>query len=179
MPARPVILADAVALAPIGTAAESTYAIGDVISLTLQSTTGYTSFAWRLVGRPAGSVAALSSTSGYTSSITIDVAGEYRIQGVATGSDGTSSARVSVIVVLTPNRALRKIDASADGLADVIEKLNDAFDTLDSTAGNVGFYGTSPQAKPTVTGSRGGNAALASLLTALATLGLITDSTSA
>lgn len=32
--------------------------------------------------------------------------------------------------------------------------------------------------KPTVTGSRGGNAALASLLTALATLGLITDSTS-
>ena len=64
MPARPVILADAVALAPIGTAAESTYAIGDTIALSLQSTTGYTSFAWRLVGRPAGSTAALSSTSG-------------------------------------------------------------------------------------------------------------------
>jgi hypothetical protein len=43
---------------------------------------------------------------------------------------------------------------------------------------NVGFYGASPQTKPTVTGSRGGNAALASLLTALANLGLITDSTS-
>lgn len=33
--------------------------------------------------------------------------------------------------------------------------------------------------RPTITGSRGGNAALASLLTALATLGLVTDSTTA
>ena len=44
--------------------------------------------------------------------------------------------------------------------------------------GNVGFYGTTPIAKPTVSGSRGGNAALASLCTALASLGLITNSTS-
>lgn len=40
------------------------------------------------------------------------------------------------------------------------------------------FHGTAPQAKQTVTGSRGGNAALASLLTALATIGLLTDSSS-
>lgn len=44
---------------------------------------------------------------------------------------------------------------------------------------NIGFYNTAPVAKQTVTGSRGGNAALASLLTALATSGLITDSSSA
>jgi hypothetical protein len=44
--------------------------------------------------------------------------------------------------------------------------------------GNVGFNGTAAIAKPTVTGSRGGNAALASLLTALANYGLITDSSS-
>jgi hypothetical protein len=43
----------------------------------------------------------------------------------------------------------------------------------------LGFYGAAAVTKPTVTGSRGGNAALASLLTALATLGLITDSTTA
>ena len=43
-------------------------------------------------------------------------------------------------------------------------------------AANLGFYGTAPAAKQTVTGSRGGNAALASLLTALANIGLITDS---
>jgi hypothetical protein len=43
----------------------------------------------------------------------------------------------------------------------------------------IGFNGTAPLAKPTVTGSRGGNAALASLLTALASYGLVTDGTSA
>lgn len=50
-----------------------------------------------------------------------------------------------------------------------------------STSGSaptIGFLGASPAARQTVTGSRGGNAALASLLTALATLGLITDSSS-
>jgi|GEM_PF-2319674 len=40
----------------------------------------------------------------------------------------------------------------------------------------IGFFGATPATKPTVTGSRGGNAALASLLTALASLGLLTDS---
>lgn len=45
--------------------------------------------------------------------------------------------------------------------------------------GDVGFFDGSPVAKPTVSGSRGGNAALASLLTALAALGLITDNTTA
>jgi hypothetical protein len=42
----------------------------------------------------------------------------------------------------------------------------------------VGFQGTAPIVKPTVTGSRGGNAALASLLTALANYGLVVDSSS-
>lgn len=42
---------------------------------------------------------------------------------------------------------------------------------------SVGFNGSAPIGKPTVTGAKGGNAALASLLTALANYGLITDST--
>jgi hypothetical protein len=41
-----------------------------------------------------------------------------------------------------------------------------------------GFYNTAPVSKPTVTGSRGANAALASLLSALASQGLVTDSSS-
>lgn len=45
------------------------------------------------------------------------------------------------------------------------------------SAALLGFYGATAVAKQTVSGSRGGNAALQSLLTALATLGLITDST--
>lgn len=48
---------------------------------------------------------------------------------------------------------------------------------LAASGGQVGFYGTTPINKPAITGSKGGNAALASLLTQLAALGLITDST--
>lgn len=44
---------------------------------------------------------------------------------------------------------------------------------------NVGFNNTAPIAKPTISGSRAANAALASLLTALASYGLVTDSTTA
>jgi hypothetical protein len=40
----------------------------------------------------------------------------------------------------------------------------------------IGFFNATPVAKPTVTGSKASNAALASLLTQLAALGLITDS---
>jgi hypothetical protein len=45
-------------------------------------------------------------------------------------------------------------------------------------SGALGFFGIAGTTKPTVTGSRGANAALASLLTALAGLGLLTDSSS-
>jgi hypothetical protein len=42
-----------------------------------------------------------------------------------------------------------------------------------------GFFGAAAVVKPSVTGAKGGNAALASLISALATLGLITDNTTA
>ena len=43
--------------------------------------------------------------------------------------------------------------------------------------GVVGFFGATPAARQTVSGAKGGNTALASLITALANLGLITDTT--
>ena len=43
--------------------------------------------------------------------------------------------------------------------------------------GAVGFFGAGGVTRPTIAGSRGANAALASLLTALAQLGLVTDNT--
>ena len=46
-----------------------------------------------------------------------------------------------------------------------------------SNTPKIGFFGATPVSLPGVGGSRGGNAALASLLTALASLGLIIDST--
>lgn len=50
---------------------------------------------------------------------------------------------------------------------------------LDHNGTTVGFFGTAPTTKQTVSGAKGGNAALGSLLTALAAYGFITDSTSA
>jgi len=49
---------------------------------------------------------------------------------------------------------------------------------IGKTGGSIGFNGTAAITKPTVTGSRGANAALASLLTALASYGLVVDSSS-
>jgi hypothetical protein len=59
-------------------------------------------------------------------------------------------------------------------------KLQDYFSNIQFEVSDIGigFYATPPKPKPNVTGSRGGNAALASLLTELANLGLITDGTS-
>lgn len=48
-----------------------------------------------------------------------------------------------------------------------------------ATPAQIGFFGSAPIARPTVTGSRASGAALASLLTELALLGLIVDGTSA
>lgn len=48
-----------------------------------------------------------------------------------------------------------------------------------NAAQKIGFFNATPIARPTVTGSRGGNAALASLLTQLANLGLVNDDTTA
>ena len=45
------------------------------------------------------------------------------------------------------------------------------------TASTLAFFGNNPIARPTITGSRGSNAALTSLITQLVNLGLIVDST--
>lgn len=47
----------------------------------------------------------------------------------------------------------------------------------DAEIGQVGFNGAAASGKIDITGSKGANAALTSLLAALVTLGLITDST--
>ena len=48
-----------------------------------------------------------------------------------------------------------------------------------TVTGSAGFNGSAPPAKPTVSGAKGSNAALASLLTALVHYGLVTDTTTA
>jgi len=94
---------------------------------------------------------------------------------IRNGSDGhvalTDGTNTWGINITSANGNLRIVRLTGSGL------INLAGNT--QLGAQVGFQGTAPIAKPTVTGSRGGNAALASLLTALANYGLITDSTTA
>lgn len=55
---------------------------------------------------------------------------------------------------------------------------SDQYTPLSPASPQVAFYGSALVTKQTVTGSRGANAALASLLTALSNLGLITNNSS-
>lgn len=81
--------------------------------------------------------------------------------GIATGT-GESGVQI------------KTAQAGASGTADRTPA------TIIEALGNkLAFNGVTPVTKPTVTGSRTDGTALASLLTALATLGLITDSTTA
>lgn len=63
------------------------------------------------------------------------------------------------------------------GLQGRLRNPSDTASFIEWNATGLGFYGAAPIAKPTVTGAKGGNAALTSLLAQLALLGLITDST--
>lgn len=59
-----------------------------------------------------------------------------------------------------------------------LDSVTDQFSPITGASQQIGFFGTPKIAKPTVTGSKGANAALTSLLTALSNLGLIINSSS-
>lgn len=92
---------------------------------------------------------------------------------IAFRTQAHASAPTSRVILQVTNSSNATVYFSVSGTTII---LNGALDHDGSTAG---FFGATPASKPTVTGSRDGNAALASLITALATLGLVTDSTTA
>jgi hypothetical protein len=73
------------------------------------------------------------------------------------------------------NYAIRTLGSTRSLFGGAVEIDGD----LDHDGAALGVLGSAPVAKQTVTGSRAGNAALASLLTALAAFGFITDSSTA
>jgi hypothetical protein len=79
---------------------------------------------------------------------------------------------VSIIGLDSSGNAKTGITVRASGTTEIKLALAHQGSTL-------GFFNTTPTTKPTITGSRGSNAALADLLTKLAGLGLLTDSTTA
>jgi len=94
-----------------------------------------------------------------------------------TGSDGVNISGLSSganVFIGAGSAATAQLGAGS-----AVEILVGATARIRADATGLGFFNVTPVARPTVSGSRGGNAALASLLTGLANLGLVTDSSSA
>lgn len=94
----------------------------------------------------------------------VDAAATVYITGAPTISGGGSITNANALFVTSGKTQVQEIEI--DG-------------ALNHDGTTVGFYGTAPQTKQTVSGAKGGNAALGSLMTALSTIGLVTDSTTA
>ena len=116
--------------------------------------------------------------------------------GVRLGSSGNTVRQLRVLPTVS-NVTIRSVNPSVSDLLRPLRIESTDFvigsgSTLDGAATvtnisgglaagpnpTLGFLGATAIIRPIATGTRGGNAALASLLTALANLGLITDSTS-
>lgn len=119
----------------------------------------------------------------------IVASGTLSTEGTITNKGGTQILGAAATAAVI--RALRDVTGSQAGLTvqttiagALAARMTFRADYIDVAqamrhSGNVGFNGTAPLAKPTVTGSRADGTALASLLTALASYGLITDSSTA
>jgi len=126
-------------------------------------------------------------TSYYTASTTdaTNTTGIWVSSGSADGSGNSGEVDFGSGNSNTGNSGLTYIfsgDATGGGNSGDIQIITGAGTTRGAVkidGGALSFFGATPHVKPTVSGSRGGNAALASLVSALAQLGLVTDSTTA
>ncbi|MBZ0296085.1 MAG: hypothetical protein K8L99_26230 [Anaerolineae bacterium] len=152
-----------------------------------------------------GAIGSVTPAAGTFTTLTANTS--VRINGGGSGAveylDGNAGTTRSLVFRTgTSNRWVFQVNGTAEGGSDagsdfLIGRYDDAgsylgaalqitrsngavniVGNLDHDGSNIGFFGTAPTTKKTVTGSRGGNAALASLLTQLAAYGLITDSSS-
>jgi hypothetical protein len=112
-------------------------------------------------------------------------AGDLVIGARSNAGFETGDAKAKVYFGKPPSltRPMLALQAPTDGTDGFISLITGGASPLEGlrvgTGPALGFNGTFPITKPTVTGSRAGNAALASLLTALANYGLIVDSSTA
>lgn len=137
---------------------------------------------------------------GYLTGSAFEVRGHTtETQGITVGRERTGDGRSEVrLHTDSSGNALLFLTAyaGANGIREIRSMGTGAFQVVTADGGAIictvganerfranstglGFFGVTPVARPNVTGSRGGNAALASLLTQLASLGLITDGSSA
>lgn len=140
-------------------------------------------------GRFEGNTASQIGNSG-TNSIFINPVGfttssfqneNFRVSGTASPSDRLVVSGGSAAGTITAEGSSTDSDVIIIGKGASGVRLRDgaSADKIRVNTTGIGFNSATPIAKPTVSGSRGGNAALDSLLTALANYGIITNSTTA
>ena len=110
--------------------------------------------------------------------------GVVRVEALAKDARLTAASNGKISFVVGSHERIQLVYGG--GVAQIVESQGEALELrvqaaprikLDPTG--IGFFGAAPVAKPTIMGSKSGNAALEDLLTKLASLGLITDGTSA
>jgi hypothetical protein len=129
-----------------------------------------------VLGDQSGIGTLLTATLGVGSYQALNVKGNLLTVGQSSVQERAMALMASSYVVNTDASRTTRLTVSMYDATAAREVLR--LETS-GTAAMLSFYGSAAVAKPTVTGSRGGNAALASVLTALANLGLMTDSSSA
>ena len=151
---------------------------------------------WQFISEIGGSITASKPfIFTYTDSATNDVVNEIQINRLSSGTPAANFG-IRLTAKLQSSTTVERIaggieiawetatDASRSGRTRIQANDSSAARTgftvgTASSAPTISFYGGTLTAKQTVTGSRGGNAALADLLTKLAAFGLITDGSSA
>ena len=110
------------------------------------------------------------------STLGVSSAGALNLEGTPINltSTGDITAQADNLITFTGDGGITLVASS--GTALILQ--SGGVDRFKADNTGIGFFAATPVTKPTVTGSRGGNAALASVLTALANLGLITNSSS-
>lgn len=105
----------------------------------------------------------------------IDLIGDtsYTDYGTRLARIGGPNANTQLVHRGTGNLALQAVDAG--GGITLLDSGGVARVAVNNTG--LGFHNTTPVAKGTITGAKGGNVALANLITYLASIGLFTDST--
>lgn len=127
-----------------------------------------------------------TAAAGYKPNWGIDAVGPYPISGTGVQYDSTTSPWVTSSITSGTVTALHQTSFQLRAGTSVNLGGNNTFvgsTTMGTKIGNSaselwGFYGAAPIIQPTVTGSKSSGAALTSLLTQLAALGLISDGTS-